>query len=57
MEKDRFVGELSYSIYMVHILVIYAIKLTGITHLFIFGLSELVVGSTIIASILIQKYF
>ncbi len=56
-KKDRFVGELSYSIYMVHILVIYAIKLTGITHLFIFGLSELVVGSTIIASILIQKIF
>jgi len=56
-KKDRFVGELSYSIYMIHILIIYCIKLTGITNLFIFGLSEMAVFSTVIVSIIVYKLF
>jgi peptidoglycan/LPS O-acetylase OafA/YrhL len=56
-KTDRYIGELSYSIYIIHILIIYCFKLVGISRIWIFGPGELVTIATIIASLVIQHIF
>lgn len=56
-KKDRFIGELSYSIYLVHMLIIYLVHLSGFSRVFVFGFNEIVIILTIASCVLIQKLF